>query len=213
LGFDRDKFHPSLRQANFFAHEYGLTEVDRQVKLIFLGRLTPDKGWGFTLSALPQIFEAIEPNKLAILIVGDGEMKEKIATQLGRFTPHVHLLGRVSPDKIPAILANSDLHVTASEKETRGLTIVEAFASGIPVLAPRAGGVMENIEDGINGFCFTPKDRQDFIYKLKLLVENPSLRQEMGLQGRNSVASKYSWDETVANLLQVWQEQIAVKRR
>ncbi len=213
LGFDRDKFHPNLRQANFFASEYGLTEVDRQVKLIFLGRLTPDKGWGFTLSALPQIFEAIEPNKLAILIVGDGEMKEKIATQLGRFTPHVHLLGRVSPDKIPAILANSDLHVTASEKETRGLTIVEAFASGIPVLAPRAGGVMENIEDGINGFCFTPQDRQDFIHKLKLLIENPSLRQEMGLRGRNSVASKYSWDETVRNLLQVWQEQIAVKKR
>ncbi|MBE9168355.1 glycosyltransferase [Pleurocapsales cyanobacterium LEGE 06147] len=211
LGFDRDKFHPTLRQANFFAHKYGLTEVERQVKLIFLGRLTPDKGWDFTLDTLPQIFQQIEPDKIAILIVGDGEMKEEIVTRLGKFTPHVHLLGRVSPDKIPAILANSDLHVTASEKETRGLTIIEAFASGIPVLAPRAGGVRENIEDGINGFCFTPQDKQDFIHKLKLLIENPTLRQEMGLRGRNLVASKYSWDETVGNLLHVWQEQITVK--
>ena len=49
----------------------------------------------------------------------------------------------------PALLANCNLHVTTSEKETRGLTILEALAAGIPVLAPNSGGVIENIHHGL----------------------------------------------------------------
>jgi glycosyltransferase involved in cell wall biosynthesis len=210
VGFDADKFHPDLRQENFFANNYGLTEVDRQVKLIFLGRLTPDKGWNFTLQTLPKIFQSIAPEKIAILIAGDGELREKIESKLSQFTPHCHLLGRVSPENIPALLANSDLHVTTSEKETRGLTIIEAFASGIPVLAPRAGGVVENIEDGVNGFLFTPQNQQDFLDKLQILIENPILRKKMGSQGRETVANKYSWEKAVANLVAVWKEQLTI---
>jgi glycosyltransferase involved in cell wall biosynthesis len=206
VGFDRNKFNPNLRQANFFVDNYGLSELDNQVKLVFLGRLTPDKGWGFTLKTLPKIFQKIEREKIGIMIVGDGEMKEEIETTLSQFTPHIHLLGRVPPDNIPALLANSDLHITTSEKETRGLTIIEAFASGIPVLAPRAGGVVENIKDGINGFLFTPQSEEDFLDKLKILIENTPLRQQMGLQGWELVSNQYSWEQAISNLVKAWKE-------
>ena len=211
LGLEQDKFTPNLKQDNFFTNKYQLPNLEDKVKLVFLGRLTPDKGWDFTLDNLEKIFQAIDVEKIAFLIVGDGESRNKIATTLSKFTPYFHLFGRIDPDDIPAILANSDIHVTTSEKETRGLTILEAFASGIPVLAPNAGGVVENIETGINGFLFNPGNSKDFVDKLQLLVADFELRQKMGTTGRLSIEDKYSWDTAIQNLLNTWQQQIEQK--
>lgn len=208
LGLDGTNFNSKLRQENFFAKTYNLPQVDHAVKLIFIGRLTPDKGWNFTLDAFPNVFQKIDPAKLAILVAGDGPSKEEIITRLGKLTPNLHLLGRILPENVPALLANSDIHVTTSEKETRGLTVLEGFAAGIPVLAPRAGGVVENIESGINGFLFEPQDINDFTLKLKTLVDNPTLRQEMGKKGQELVLSNYTWEKTIQNLIDIWQEKI-----
>lgn len=207
VGFDADHFSPELRQPHYFANTYDLPQVDRQVKLVFVGRLTPDKGWGFTFKAMQDIFARINPNQVALLIAGDGCMREDIAQSLQQFTPHVHLLGRVAPEQVPALLANSDIHVTTSEKEARGLTVLEAFASGIPVLAPRAGGVVENIVDGWNGFLYTPQSIDDFADKLQQLIANPSLRQHMGERAQSSL-DQYGWDNTVHTLVSLWQDAI-----
>ena len=211
LGFEQDKFSPNLKQEEFFTKKYQLPHLENKIKLVFLGRLTPDKGWDFTLNNLEQIFQAIDVEKIAFLIVGDGESRTKITETLSKYTPYFHLFGRIDPADIPAILANSDIHITTSEKETRGLTILEAFASGIPVLAPNSGGVVENIQDGVNSFLYNPGDREDFVKKLQLMVENSTLRHRMGEQGRLSIQDKYSWTTTVKNLIDTWQEQINQK--
>lgn len=206
VGFDSDRFSLYSPQADFFKSNYGL-EIDKLTKVIFLGRLYPDKGWNFTLDAFATVSQQINLSKVAIIVVGDGPMRQEIADKLSKLTPNLHLLGRVSPEDIPALLVNCDLHVTTSEKETRGLTILEAFAARIPVIAPNSGGVVENIQDGSNGFLYTPGDRLDFTRKLKILIENSSLRKEMGDRARNSIQA-YSWEQAIRNLVDVWQEQI-----
>jgi glycosyltransferase involved in cell wall biosynthesis len=187
-----------------------MSNVDDKVKLIFLGRLTPDKGWKFTLKSLPKIQELIDLDQVSFIIAGDGELKDEIAQNFKSFTSNIHFLGRVEPSQVAGLLANSDIHITTSEKETRGLTILEAFASGIPVLAPAAGGVIDSIESGKNGLLFTPKNADDFAKKLKVLVENSGLREQMGQQGRETVKD-FSWDEAVQNLLEIWKQQIEQK--
>jgi glycosyltransferase involved in cell wall biosynthesis len=205
VGFDTEQFSPELRQSNYFAKTYDLPQVDSQVKLVFLGRLTPDKGWGFTFKAMRQVFAQISPEQVALLIAGDGSMRTEIAQELGHLTPHVHLLGRVTPTQVPALLANSDIHITTSEKEARGLTVLEAFASGIPVIAPRAGGVVENIVDGWNGYLYTPQSTDDFAKKLQRLVEDPILRQHMGKRA-SKTADQYSWDHAIETLVSLWED-------
>ena len=211
LGFDAGKFGPGLRAEGFFERRYGLTDFDRKVKLIFLGRLTPDKGWAFTLRTFERLVKMVDPDRFAVLIAGDGPMRSQIEGHLSRFIPSVHLFGRVPPADVPAILANSDVHVTASEKEARGLTILEAFAVGIPAIAPRAGGVVENIRDGENGFLYAPQDCEDFAEKLKRLIEKEDLRKQMGAEGLRCIGD-YSWDRTVKNLVEIWEAQIVRKR-
>ena len=207
LGFDATGFAESLIEPIFFQSKYGLEQVDNLVKVVFLGRLYPDKGWNFTLDALATLSHRLDLTKVAIIVAGDGPMRSQIAVKLNKLASHVHFLGRVSPGNIPTLLTNCDLHVTTSEKETRGLTILEAFAAGIPAIAPNAGGVVENINHGKNGLLYTPGDRADFIDKLKMLVENADLRQQMGRQAQLSV-KEYSWSNSIRNLVNIWQEAI-----
>ena len=213
LGIEIQRYNSLQPQADFFTQKYNLPELDNKIKLIFLGRLTPEKGWNFTLKYLQLMMQQIDKNRVAFLIVGDGELKAKIADKMRALTPYFHLFGRVLPEDVPALLINSDLHVTTSEKETRGLTVLEAFTAGIPVLAPRSEGIVENIESGRNGFLYEPGNITDFIDKLRILIEDSNLRQQMGERGQASVKNKYTWDVAIDNLLEVWQEQIVKKRQ
>jgi glycosyltransferase involved in cell wall biosynthesis len=211
LGFDQKEFAEALRKPNFLEHRYQISEIGSKVTLLFLGRLTPDKGWDFTLEALAQL-EQTERDAIAIIVAGDGPIRDEIAARLSQLNISAYLLGRVPPEDVPMLLANCDVHVTTSTKETRGLTVLEAFAAGIPVLAPHAGGVTENIREGWNGFLFKPNDLKDFGKKLLPLIQNPILRQEMGHNAKSCVA-QYSWDETVKNLVEIWSDLIAKKTR
>ncbi len=211
LGFDVDGFLPELRKTNFFEASHQKSNLDTKVKLVFLGRLTPDKGWKFTIDALACLRQIIDIKEIAIIVAGDGPMRDEILVRLNELGYTAHFLGRISPDQVPSLLANCDIHVTTSEKETRGLTVLEAFAAGIPVLAPRKGGVMENIQDGENGFLYNPGDQTDFLKNLKCLIQDRALRREMGKKGRESV-SNYSWDYTVKNLVEIWEKQIEFRK-
>jgi glycosyltransferase involved in cell wall biosynthesis len=207
LGVDLGMFGAEQREQDFFEKRYGLGDLADKVKLVFVGRLTPDKGWKFAINVLEQMARQQDMSHVAILIAGDGEMQAEIAGRLGKLA---HFLGRIPPDDVPALLANCDVLVTTSEKETRGLTILEGFAAGIPAIAPNAGGVTDSIEDGVNGFLFVPGDANDFAEKLARLVDDSGLRQEMGIRGRESM-HELDWERTVGNLLEVWEREIARK--
>ncbi len=211
-GFEEYRFKSVISDSFFFEKIYKIKGIENKVKLIFVGRLTPDKGWKFTLNVFPKVFQQINPEKIALIIVGDGSMATEIAQNLSRITPYAYLLGRVSPSLIPALLINSDIYITTSEKENRAVTLIEAFAASLPALAPRAGGLVQDIQDGKNGYLFEPQNQEDFIQRLKFLVENDKLRQEMGIHAREYI-SQYSWENTVRNLYKEWQQQIKKQQK
>lgn len=204
LGLDLSLFQPELKRANFFEETYGLSSVDRTIKLIFLGRLTPDKGWNFTLNTLPELAAEVDPNSISILIAGDGSMRQEIITGLQATFPQVHWLGRLAPTAVPALLTNCDIHITTSQKETRGLTVLEALAAGIPALAPRAGGVVDSLP-AETGFLFDPSNPLDFLEKLKHLIDNPTLRHTMGQHGKAWVV-QFTLERAVNMLLEFWKQ-------
>ena len=201
LGYDADLFHKSSDQ-QWFAEKYKLPFSSIKIKLLFLGRLTPDKGWKFTLSSLAQLSPQII-NQVAIIIAGDGTMKSEIEQSLQKITTDIYLLGRVPPEDIASLLVNSDIFVTNSEKETRGLTLIEAAAAGIPAIAPRAGGVIDTIQDGKTGLLYETQNQTDFTEKLSLLIADANLRQTMG-EAAKTIAQRWTWQKTVNNLLGIW---------
>ena len=209
LGLDLGSYQKVESNINFWQKNYHTPDLNALVKLIFVGRLTPDKGWDFFLQGVKQLSPETM-DKLAFIVVGDGEYKEKIQKQLGALTTHLYMLGRVSPKNIPSLLVNSDLFVTNSEKETRGLAVMEASAAGIPTIAPKAGGIVDTIVDGENGLLYQPQQIEDFVAKLNLLVSVRELRTAMGAKATDKVA-ELDWQCTTARLVRIWQQQIEQK--
>ncbi|MEO0928131.1 MAG: glycosyltransferase, partial [Cyanobacteria bacterium J06643_13] len=206
LGYDADRFKQVAKTAISFGDRYHLPDLHNKIKLIFIGRLTPDKGWHFTLEALAQLPPEIS-DRLAIIIAGDGTLKTEVEHKLQQLTSDVYLLGRISPQAIPELLTYGDIFVTNSEKETRGLTVIEAAAAGIPAIAPRAGGVIDTIVDGESGWLYQPQDRADFLSKLTSLITNEDLRKSMGAIAKEA-AQQYTWEHCVNNLIEIWQAEI-----
>jgi len=210
LGVDLETFKGVTRQIHFW-RSYGLPELDRPedpnagriIKLLFIGRLTPDKGWGFTLKALEQWPTNIDRKSVAFIIAGDGSLRLDLEAALKQLGFRVHLLGRVAPEAVPSLLTHSDIHVTTSVKETWGLTALEASAAGIPVLAPGAGGLLDTVQNGQTGLHFAPGNATDFLEKLMQLVQSPELRHSLGEAGK-TLAAQYSWRQATENLLAVW---------
>lgn len=211
LGVDMSKFDAALRDSQFFAQSYAQPDLDRKLKLVFLGRLTPDKGWNFTLDAFSKLARISNLENIAIVIAGDGPLRDRIATHFQELGLSAALLGRIPPDNVPALLSNCDIHITTSEKETKGLTVLEAFAAGIPVIAPRAGGVIDSIQNGENGFLFNPGNQHDFISKLEYLTRNSDLRQTMGNNAKAYIFD-YTWEKATERLIEIWQRQIKRKK-
>lgn len=206
LGCDLSQFNNIAKTTNFFIGQYNLPDIANKLKLIFIGRLTPDKGWNFALKTLPKLPPEIR-NKIAIIIAGDGNLKTKIEQTLKHTIPNIYLLGRITPQAIPELLINGDILITNSEKETRGLTIIEAAAAGIPAIAPRAGGVIDTIQDGKTGFLYQPQNQADFLDKLTQLITNDDLRESMGAKAKE-LSYQYSWQKTINNLIEIWSQKI-----
>ena len=219
LGCDLERFNrdPKARRKPNRAidlsleEQYNLPDLANKIKLIFIGRLTPDKGWEFTSKSLAKLPPDIL-DQVAIVIAGDGTLKTEIERTLKQLTTEVYLLDRIPHQSIPALLTNGDIFITNSEKETRGLTVIEAAAAGIPAIAPRAGGVIDTIQDGETGYLYQPQDIADFTAKLTILINRKSLRESMGAKAK-IMAQQWSWQQVTNNLIDIWANEISNKAR
>lgn len=186
-----------LKNPNFFAELYDLPEVDQSVKILFLGRLSPDKNWDFSLKYLPRLQEQTLTNKFTLIVAGRGELEELIAaSEFAKELPTV-ILGEVPHGQIPQLLTNVDLHVTASLKETFGRTVQESLYVGTPVLAPDCDWTRNLVQSDFNGILYDPENGIDFIEKLTTLINDSGDRQRLGQNALASQSSKndptYIW--------------------
>jgi glycosyltransferase involved in cell wall biosynthesis len=132
-------------------------------------------------------------------IIGDGDMRayyEKLVLELG-IADRVNFVGNVDNEGLAEYYLNSDVLVLPSinQGEAFGLVLLEAMASGKPVIASRLPGVRSVFEDGKQGFLVKPGDILDLAEKLKIILNDSSLAQMMGKAGRKLVEEKYTWEK------------------
>jgi len=198
LGVDTENFVPSKRNRMILTNKYGLESDAKNVVLLSVSRLTPDKGWCYIMEAFKRLHQKINLDNVSVIIVGYGVMEKELKEQLG-FLKNIVFTGKMNnPQELAELYASSDVYFTGSEKETKGLTVLEACSSGIPSIAPRAGGLIESIQDGQSGYLYEPGNIEDFVNKISQLIQNGQLRAEMGLKARE-FAEQQSWDYAVKN--------------
>ncbi|CUS77491.1 Glycosyltransferase involved in cell wall bisynthesis [Candidatus Kryptonium thompsonii] len=171
----------------------------------FVGRLAPPKDLFFLIDVAENIDNAV------FWIVGDGELREKVQRYVSKkgLTDRIVLWGERYD--IPEIFSKTDIFVLPSRWEGLPLTIIEAMMAGLPVVASNVGGVPELVEDGVNGFLVPPGDIVKFTKALQTLIENETLRKEMGEAGRAKAMKNFSLDKMLSKTVEVYYELLKSK--
>jgi glycosyltransferase involved in cell wall biosynthesis len=185
----------------------GFEEAD--VVLVYVGRLGPEKNLTFLVRAFGGIHAAYPQARL--LLVGDGPERENLEDQVKRsaLEGKVVFAGMVEYSDLASYLAAGDVFVTASVTEVHPLTVIEALASGLPVMGIRSPGVEDTVEEGVNGFL-SPEDLAGFTAKLARLLAEPETRRRMAGQARRS-AELYAVDRTSAVLSDHYERLVAAR--
>jgi glycosyltransferase involved in cell wall biosynthesis len=194
-GVELNRFYKSDSESQ--RPRYGLKADD--LLMVYTGRLAPEKNLSFLLKAFRGVAEAI-PNA-HLLLVGDGPEREKLEEQAfeSGIGEHIHFVGRVDYDDLPAYLAMCDLFVTASISEVHPLSVIEAMAAGLPIMGIHSVGVGDTVQDGANGYL-SSDDLAAFTAKLTRLCLDTASRQRMGQNARKT-SEKYDIQSTTAEML------------
>ncbi|CAN5271182.1 glycosyltransferase family 1 protein [soil metagenome] len=204
-GVDLEAFHPNNRAD---ARARALREQlspEGEIVVGYVGRIAPEKQLERIVQLAPLALPTVETADgrrglpgIRIVIVGDGPARGQIET-LTRGMP-VTFLGRLQGEELSAAYASFDIFLHTGTEETFGQTLQEAHASGLPVIAPRAGGPIDLVDDGTNGYLFDPDSPHELRDLVEDLLVSPLLRQRMGEAGRRAVLGR-TWERVCAELL------------
>lgn len=163
----------------------------QRMKLLFVGRLDPVKG----LRVLFEAFEMARTNHpdIMLTVIGDGEDRGWVESNAARIGG-IEVLGYRSQSEVAEALSRSDVLVLPSFAEGVPVALMEAMASGRPVIATRVGGVAELVEDGISGRMVAPGNAEALAEAMTDLAASPGRRREMGEAGRAKTRAEFDID-------------------
>lgn len=197
-GVDLVRYHPNKRRTAAAAALRERLSPDGETVVGYVGRIAPEKQVE-RLRALRGI------GGVSLAIVGDGPSRDAVAREL-RGIP-VTWLGRLGGEDLAAAYAAFDVFAHTGSEETFGQTVQEAHASGLPVVAPRAGGPIDLVEHGVDGLLFRPSDDRALRAAVSMLVRDGGLRRRMGEAGRRAVLGR-SWDVVCGELMRHYERVI-----
>lgn len=198
-GVDANRFNPARRDPVWRARLSG-GHPDAPL-LLYVGRLAAEKRVDWLRPAL----DAIPQARLAL--VGDGPMRRELERL---FPERTVFAGYLRGDDLARAYAAADLFVFPSANETFGNVILEAMASGLPVVAPASGGPLDFVRHGQTGFLFAPGDIGSFVRSTGELVLDRGLRERMGTAGRTASENR-EWAGVLEALEQEYENLVELK--
>jgi glycosyltransferase involved in cell wall biosynthesis len=169
-----------------------------------IGRLVPVKNHALLIDMLPRLREDVPGSHIAIL--GEGELEQSLRARIDELGLHesVSIIGPTSD--VPLFLGSLDLFVLSSDSEGLPLTILEAQAAGLSVVATSVGGIPEVITDGENGYTVPPGSSTQLLTRTSQLLHDPEEADLMGDRGRKKVRELYGAQNMVDGVESVYDE-------
>ncbi len=205
-GVDTELFHPG-RRADGVRTALGMGS---RYTFLYVGRLASEKRPDQVLDAFRLASELLPRGVIHLVIAGTGPWEEELRAAAPPGVSFLGLLDRRS--RLPDLYANCDAFVFASVTETLGLVVLEAMASGLPVIAIPEGGVRDHLRDGRNGLACKAGDIHGMALAMARLATEWGLSRRLARGARQSVEA-LSWDREVERLDLSYREVIERARR
>jgi phosphatidylinositol alpha 1,6-mannosyltransferase len=183
-GVDHHRFDPSARSLEW---RRSLGIQDDEVAIGFLGRLVLEKG----LDIFAEVVAALKARGVRhrVMVIGEGPARDWFAGQV----PEAVFTGFQSGDALGRAVASMDVFFNPSVTETFGNVTAEAMAAGVPVVAARATGAVDLVQDGVTGFLVPPRDVGAYADAIGRLAQDDALRLAAGRAGHEA-AKVYEWE-------------------
>ncbi len=193
IGLDRESLRRKIGLKNEFT-------------VITVGRLERRKGFQYLIKAF-NILENRVKDKIKLIIIGGGDLKkelEDLAENLS-LKEKIDFRGQISPKDVPGYLGACDCFVLSSLEEGFGIVILEAMASGVPVIGTRIGGILDIIEDGENGILVESKNPEQIAEAVFKIYSQSEFAKNLVLNAKNNL-EKYDWDSIIEKVYTIYQE-------
>ncbi len=182
---------------------YGVTNDQKLV--LFVGRLTSQKGCEYMIRALPYVARY---HNVRLLVVGDGYMRnelENIASSSGE-SWRISFLGFLKDSDLTELQLCSDVMVIPSVYEPFGVVALEGMAAGVPVVASNIDGLAEIIRHEENGVLAFPRDSSSLAWAVSRVLSDSKNTERLVQNARNDVRNRYSWEAVAKLTLQAYQK-------
>lgn len=190
-GIDHDLFHPKMRDDGW-RQAHGIAKDE--IVVLFFGRLVLEKGIDIFLDVIRELQKRAPVRPL---IVGAGPASDSFNS-----IPGTILTGHLEGRDLARAVASADMMVTPSITETFGNVVLEAMASGLPVISADALSARSLIADGQTGILCPPRNVAAYVEAVMHLIDAPDIRRQMGALA-HTASTAYTWDaasESVANV-------------
>jgi len=205
-GVETHSFSPQFRSASWRER---LGADDRTVVVAYVGRLAAEKGLDVALGAMHrlQAFAAADASpRIVFGLAGDGPYAD-YCRRAAPPPPSVHFVGRLTERNLHDFYASADLFVFPSTTDTFGNVLLEAMASGLPVIGADVGPTRELLAAG-GGVTFPPGDAESLASMIRSLASDPGLRRSLADRGQ-AFAATCSWDHIFDDLVEDYRRVVA----
>ena len=211
--------HTSVRLSQFGYHQRETSDGEETVECLYVGRLKEVKGVTLLLDAFRHargLLSSTDP-ELRLTIAGDGNLRSKVEKKIRKcgLESCVELLGAVPHERVPVLMQKADLYaqhgVTArgGDQEGLGLSLIEASATGLPIVSTHLGGIPEVVAHGETGLLVQERDVEGMGRCIAELVRAPERRRAMGRTARRCVEEHFDLKTQMRNLTGLYEEVLA----
>ncbi len=201
LGIHPDKFPGAA---------WALPQQDRELHVLCVGRLVPDKGQRILLRAVKALQS--EGLRFRVTLVGRGEDREPLEQFAKVHGLPVTFTGALAHDQALTLVQTADLFVLPSFAEGIPVALMEAMAARVPCISTTACGIPELIRNGEEGLLVPPGDEPSLVDALRRLLEDEGLRAQLGEAGRRRVLADYNLEENIPRKARLLEELLAEAR-
>jgi glycosyltransferase involved in cell wall biosynthesis len=194
------------------SNERARLRLEQRRVILTVGRLVPIKNTKLLVSAMPAVVDAVPDAHL--VIVGDGPERaslEAVARELG-ISDRVAFGGYVPQGETPGWYRTADLFALSSDFDNSPNVVLEAMASGLPVVSTRVGGVAEFVAER-GGVLVPPGDATALAAAIVAMLKDENRRREAGAFNRRAATERFSWRASAQALLETYEDVIAARRR
>ena len=172
--------------------------------LLFWGRIEDEKGLPELFTAIKQVCKKIPQVKLTL--VGEGGQLQKYKRMVSEqgLSDRIEFTGWLGTQAIQQLVTKCSLGVFPSHIESFGLSVVEAMAGGLPIIAARAGAIPENVEDGITGTLIPKENSNALAGALIKALKDPERQESFARKARGVVRQKFSWNVAASKMTKLY---------